>query len=56
MFILFIKEVIGVIGLEDAMMHEGVRPEWVGQAEESSVHDEPMERPFKEGPEHDAGE
>jgi hypothetical protein len=43
---------VGVIRLENPMMHEGVAFEWIGESGEWFVHDEAMNGPFDKGSEY----
>jgi hypothetical protein len=45
---------IGVVRLESLMMHQGVRSKGVIDGADGPVHEETMQRPFKERREHDA--
>jgi hypothetical protein len=42
-------QMISVIGLENAMVDESVAFERIGKIADRPVHDEAMQRPFKEG-------
>jgi len=46
-FVLFINEMIGVVGFENAMMRQGVAAVGVGEFTQRAVHDVAMERPLK---------
>ena len=49
LFVLLLDEVVGVIGLEDLMMHHGVGLEGIAEAADRAMHHKLVDRPFKEG-------
>jgi hypothetical protein len=44
-----VDEVIGMVGLESVVMHDGVRAEGVIKTAEGPVHEIAVQRPFKKG-------
>jgi len=49
--VLFAPEMIGRIGLKDAVVYEGVALEWVGEFSKGAVHKIFMQQPFEQGAE-----
>jgi hypothetical protein len=40
---------IGVVGLEDAVVNQGMALVWISETKQRAVHDVTVERPFKKG-------
>jgi hypothetical protein len=53
-FVRLVDEVIGVVGFEGVVMHDGVRPEGVIKTAEWTVHEIAVQRPLKKRGEHHA--
>lgn len=47
--VFFAHEMVGVVGLENAMMEEGVLFKWITEFAKGLVHDETVQEPFKQG-------
>ena len=55
LFVVFVDDMISVVGFENMVMHDGVRVERVTEIKERAVHEILVQRPFEERGEHDTG-